>query len=85
MPVQHFSDSVLKRMNRRITGDQIYNRVQKLKELIPNMILRTSVIVGFPGETEEDFQALLDGIQKSQFDHLGIFRYSDEEELQHLN
>ena len=79
MPVQHFSDSVLKRMNRRITGDQIYNRVQKLKELIPNMILRTSVIVGFPGETEEDFQALLDGIQKSQFDHLGIFRYSDEE------
>ncbi len=79
MPVQHFSDNVLRRMNRKITGDQIMNRVQKLKELIPNIVLRTSIIVGFPGETEEDFQKLLKGVEEAEFNHLGIFRYSDEE------
>ena len=56
-------------------------RVQRLRERIPNMIIRTSVIVGFPGETDEDFQALLEGVKAAKFDHLGIFRYSDEEEL----
>lgn len=79
MPVQHFSNNVLKRMNRRITGAEILGRVAKLRELIPNMVIRTSIIVGFPGETEEDFQQLLEGVKKAKFDHLGIFRYSDEE------
>ncbi len=79
MPVQHFSDSVLKRMNRRITGVEILGRVKRLKERIPNIVLRTSIIVGFPGESEEDFQTLLSGVKEAKFDHLGIFRYSDEE------
>jgi ribosomal protein S12 methylthiotransferase len=79
MPVQHFADNVLKRMNRQITGDRIHNRIQKLRERIPGIVLRTSIIVGFPGETEEDFEALLEGVKKAKFNHLGIFRYSDEE------
>ena len=79
MPVQHFSDGVLRRMNRRITGREIMGRVKRLRERIPGMVIRTSVIVGFPGETEEDFEALLEGIKLAKFDHLGIFRYSDEE------
>lgn len=79
MPVQHFSDAVLKRMNRKITGDRIHDRISKLRERIPGIVLRTSIIVGFPGETEEDFELLLEGIKKARFNHLGIFRYSDEE------
>lgn len=79
MPVQHFSDAVLKRMNRKITGDRIHDRIAKLRERIPGIVLRTSIIVGFPGETEEDFELLLEGIKKAKFNHLGIFRYSDEE------
>lgn len=79
MPVQHFSSRVLKRMNRKITGEEIQERIDKLRSRIPDIVLRTSIIVGFPGETEEDFQMLLDGVKKSRFNHLGIFRYSDEE------
>ncbi|GAB4016356.1 MAG: 30S ribosomal protein S12 methylthiotransferase RimO [Bdellovibrio sp.] len=79
MPVQHFSDNVLKRMNRRITGAKIHDRIEKLRKTIPEMVIRTSIIVGFPGETEEDFNLLLEGVKKARFNHLGIFRYSDEE------
>lgn len=79
MPVQHFSDNVLKRMNRRITGEKIHNRIAKLRKTIPEMVIRTSIIVGFPGETEEDFNLLLEGVRQAKFNHLGIFRYSDEE------
>lgn len=79
MPVQHFSTSVLKRMNRKITGEKIHERIQKLRDLIPDVVIRTSVIVGFPGETEEDFNELLEGVKKAKFDHLGVFKYSDEE------
>jgi len=79
MPIQHFSDSVLKRMNRKITGAEIRQKVDRLRQKIPQIVLRTSIIVGFPGETEEDFDTLLDGVRACQFDHLGIFRYSDEE------
>ncbi len=78
-PVQHFSSKILRRMNRRITGEKILERIQKLRERVPGIVLRTSIIVGFPGETEEDFQELLAGIKKIKFNHLGIFRYSDEE------
>mgnify|MGYP003644031560 FL=1 len=78
-PVQHFSSNVLKRMNRKITGEIILNRIQKLRARIPDIVLRTSIIVGFPGETEEDFEQLLEGIKTVRFNHLGIFRYSDEE------
>lgn len=79
MPVQHFSDQVLKRMNRKITGEEILGKIKRLREKIPNIVLRTSIIVGFPGETEEDFEKLLEGVKTSRFNHLGIFRYSDEE------
>lgn len=79
MPIQHFSSSVLRRMNRRATTEMIYGKLEALRKRIPNIVLRTSVIVGFPGETEEDFQTLLEGIKTSRFDHLGVFKYSDEE------
>ncbi len=79
MPVQHFSNNVLKRMNRKITGEKILERIERLRLKNPGIVLRTSIIVGFPGETEEDFQELLQGIEKAQINHLGIFRYSDEE------
>lgn len=79
MPVQHFSTNVLKRMNRKITGEKIHERIEKIRSRIPGIVLRTSIIVGFPGETEEDFNLLLEGIKKARFNHLGIFRYSDEE------
>jgi len=79
IPVQHFSSNVLKRMNRNITGDIILNKINKIKTLIPDITLRTSIIVGFPGETPEDFQILLEGIKKAKFHHLGVFPYSDEE------
>lgn len=79
MPVQHFSDRVLKRMNRRATGDLIHSKIKTLREKIPGIVLRTSIIVGFPGETEEDFEKLVEGIKRVRFNHLGVFKYSDEE------
>lgn len=79
MPIQHLADGVLKRMNRRATGELIRSKVKKLREKIPGIVLRTSVIVGFPGETEEDFETLLEGIKEMRFNHLGVFKYSDEE------
>jgi ribosomal protein S12 methylthiotransferase len=79
MPVQHFSTEVLKRMNRKITGEKIHERIEKIRTRIPSVVLRTSIIVGFPGETEADFELLLEGVKKARFNHLGIFRYSDEE------
>lgn len=79
MPIQHFADGVLKRMNRKATGELIHSKIQRLREYVPGIVLRTSVIVGFPGETEEDFQALLEGVRAARFNHLGVFKYSDEE------
>jgi ribosomal protein S12 methylthiotransferase len=79
MPVQHFADGVLKRMNRRVTGEIINQKIKTLREKIPGIVLRTSIIVGFPGETEEDFETLLEGIKSARFNHLGVFKYSDEE------
>ena len=79
MPVQHFSNNILRRMNRKITGEKIHERISKIRNKIPELVVRTSIIVGFPGETREDFEILLEGIKRASFDHLGIFRYSDEE------
>ncbi|MBD65150.1 MAG: 30S ribosomal protein S12 methylthiotransferase RimO [Halobacteriovoraceae bacterium] len=79
MPVQHFSSSVLRRMNRRATNELIHEKIEKLRSKIPGIVLRTSVIVGFPGETEEDFETLIEGVKKVRFNHLGVFKYSDEE------
>lgn len=79
MPIQHFSSKVLKRMNRKATNELIHQKIKMLREKIPGITLRTSVIVGFPGETEEDFELLLEGVKSVQFNHLGVFKYSDEE------
>lgn len=79
MPIQHFSSKVLRRMNRKATNELIHEKINKLREKIPGIVLRTSVIVGFPGETEEDFELLLEGVKKARFNHLGVFKYSDEE------
>lgn len=79
IPIQHISDKVLKRMNRKTTGKDIENLIEKIKKEIPDAILRTSLIVGFPGETEEDFKALENFVSKAKFDKLGVFTYSKEE------
>jgi ribosomal protein S12 methylthiotransferase len=79
VPLQHASDRVLERMRRGTTAERQRKLVAKLRERIPGVTLRTTFIVGFPGETEEDFQQLLDFVAQSRFDRVGIFRYSDEE------
>jgi len=79
LPVQHISDSVLERMNRQSTGQQIRDMVLRLRREIPDIVLRTSLMVGFPGETEDEFQELLDFVKESHFDQAGVFVYSHEE------
>lgn len=79
IPIQHFSDDILKRMNRKTTGENIKNIVSKIRKEIPDVIIRTSLIVGFPGETEEDFEILKSAVEDLKFDRLGCFTYSKEE------
>jgi ribosomal protein S12 methylthiotransferase len=79
VPLQHASDRVLERMKRGSTAARQRGLVAKLRERIPGVTLRTTFIVGFPGETEDDFSQLLDFVAESRFDRVGIFRYSDEE------
>jgi ribosomal protein S12 methylthiotransferase len=79
MPIQHTVDRILKLMNRKFTRSQIFDFVGKLREKIPNIVLRTSIIAGFPTETEEDFESLCEDLKILQFDHLGAFSYSKEE------
>jgi len=79
LPIQHSSTAIRKRMNRRGTTGQILNLIKKLREEISDIVLRTSLIVGFPGESEDDFQNLYDFVKKARFDRLGVFKYSREE------
>ena len=79
IPLQHFSDKVLKRMNRKSDGKSIRNTIQKIRKEIPDVILRTSLIVGFPGETEEDFFDLYEFVNEAKFEKLGVFKYSKED------
>ncbi len=79
IPFQHISGRILQRMRRGKSGSAVREAVHKLRHAIPDITLRTSLIVGFPGETEEDFQELLDFVQEAQFDRLGVFKYSMEE------
>ena len=79
IPIQHISDTVLKRMNRQSNGKSIEELIQKLRNQIPDVIIRTTVMVGFPGETEEDFERLYNFIEKTKFDKLGCFSYSKED------
>ena len=79
MPIQHIDDRMLKRMIRRTTGDNIRAKIQQIRASIPDITLRSTLIAGFPGETEEEFERLLDFASEARFDHLGVFAYSPEE------
>ncbi|MDD6302063.1 MAG: 30S ribosomal protein S12 methylthiotransferase RimO [Bacillales bacterium] len=79
IPIQHASSNVLERMNRRGDNKFLIDLFTKIRKKVPNAILRTTLIVGFPGETNEDFEILKDFIKKVKFDHLGTFTYSREE------
>lgn len=79
MPIQHSSDSILKRMGRRTTGSEIRERIAYIREQIPDACIRTTLISGFPGETEDDHQNLLQFIEEMDIDRLGCFAYSREE------
>ena len=79
IPIQHISDNVLKRMNRKTSKKQITELLEKIRSKTPDVTLRTSLIVGFPGETEEEFEELKQFIKTAKFDKLGTFMYSKEE------
>ena len=79
IPIQHISDSILKKMNRRTNKKQIESLIEKLRKEIPNVTLRTSLIVGFPGENQKDFDELCEFVRMAKFDKLGAFMYSKEE------
>lgn len=80
IPIQHLNNKMLEDMNRHDTKEVIYDRIKKIREIVPDAILRTTCIVGFPGETEEQFEELIDGIKELKFDRLGAFTYSREED-----
>jgi len=80
IPIQHASDKILKRMNRRGTSAEIEALINKIREKIPQITLRTSLITGFPGESEEDFTLLAEFVNRVRFDRLGCFAYSAEED-----
>ena len=79
MPIQHTNDRVLKSMNRRLTKAKLFDLTSKLRAKIPGLVFRTSIIVGFPGETEEEFQELCNDLETLNLDHVGVFRFSKEE------
>lgn len=80
IPIQHASDAVLKRMGRRTSKQQLIDTVKKLREEIPNIALRTTLITGFPGETQEQHEELMEFVDEIEFDRLGVFTYSPEED-----
>ncbi len=79
IPIQHCSDKLLTLMNRRSTKNSITNKIEKLRQVIPDIHIRTTIITGFPGETLLEFKELLDFVEKTKFDRLGVFHYSKEE------
>ncbi len=79
MPIQHINDEVLKNMNRRDTSESIKNVIAKLRAEVPDMVIRSTVIVGFPGETEKQFNELRSFLKETRFERLGVFEYSREE------
>lgn len=79
IPIQHISNSVLKKMNRKSNEESIKELIKKIRKEIPNVIIRTSLIVGFPGETEDDFQKLCEFVKIAKFDRMGAFTYSKED------
>ncbi len=79
IPIQHINNRILKLMGRKTTKEQITNLIEKLRSRIPDLTLRTSLIAGFPSETEEEFSELLEFIKSTKFERLGVFAYSQEE------
>ena len=79
IPIQHISNKVLKRMNRKSNGESIRKLITKIRKEIPNVIIRTTVMVGFPGETKENFEELYEFVKWAKFDRLGAFTYSKED------
>ncbi len=82
MPLQHASARILKRMKRGASGEIFLRLLERIRRAVPGVAIRTSMIVGFPGETEQDFQELCQFVEAAQFDRLGVFGYSDEETSQ---
>lgn len=80
IPIQHASDNVLKRMGRRTNQEELRGRIERLRERIPDICLRTTLISGFPGETQEDYEELYRFVNETEFDRLGVFPYSQEED-----
>lgn len=80
IPIQHISSSVLKRMNRRGDKEDLIRLFSKIRSMMPESVLRTTLIVGFPGETDNDFEELKEFVQNQEFDRLGVFAYSKEED-----
>jgi ribosomal protein S12 methylthiotransferase len=81
VPIQHASNHVLKRMGRRYTRDSLGDLFQRIRAQVPGASLRTTVIVGFPGETDKDFAEVLEFAEEIRFDHLGVFVYSDADDI----
>jgi ribosomal protein S12 methylthiotransferase len=79
LPIQHIDDGILKAMNRKVTSAQISDVIAGARRIIPDVAIRTSLIVGFPGETQRKFDRLLSFVRSTKFDHLGVFTYSREE------
>lgn len=79
MPLQHINNQMLKAMNRRMTREEIERAIQNIREKIPDAVIRTQFIVGYPGETDEQFQELMDFVKEARFDRVGCFMYSKEE------
>lgn len=79
LPIQHATDRILRAMHRRTTRKEIVALIEKLRKRVPGLVLRTSLIVGFPGETDREFTELLDFVRRTRFDKLGVFTYSREE------
>ena len=80
LPIQHANDSILKRMGRRTSKEQLVGIISRLREEIPDITLRTTLITGFPGETEKQHEELMDFVDEMEFDRLGVFTYSPEED-----
>ncbi len=81
LPVQHVSSHLLKKMGRTYTRKELYDLFNNIRNSVPNAVLRSTMMVGFPGETDKDFKALLDFVKDIRFDHLGAFVYSDSKDL----
>ncbi len=80
MPLQHIDDEILKSMRRGVNSQKIRTLISRLRDTIPNLVFRTSFIVGYPGETQEQFEKLYEFVKKQEFDHVGVFTYSQEED-----